>query len=151
MDERPSMAPSMPATVPQRTPGRAWATLAAMSFATDVLRRLAAAEEVEIETEAPDGPAHRTTIWVVVDGDDVFIRSYRGHPARWFREATANPAVALHLDGRRLPVTAIPATDPDSIERISAALKAKYAHDPTSLATMLEPDMIDANFRLEPI
>jgi len=122
-----------------------------MSFASDDLQRLAAAEEVEIETQAPEGPVHRTIIWIVVDGSDAFIRSFRGHAARWFREAGANPAVAIHLDGRRLPATAIPATDPDSIERISAALKAKYAHDPTSLATMLEPAMIDANFRLEPI
>jgi hypothetical protein len=121
-----------------------------MSFATDDLERLAAIEEVEIETQAPDGPVHRTIIWVMVDGDDTFVRSYRGHPARWFREASANPAVAIHFDGRRLSATAVPATDPDSIERISAALKAKYAHDPVSLATMLEPDMLDANFRLEP-
>ena len=122
-----------------------------MSFERTDLERLAAVEEVEIETQAPDGPVHRTIIWVVVDGSDTFVRSVNGHPARWFREATANSAVALHLDGRRLPVTAIPATDPDSIERISAALEAKYAHDPTSLATMLQPDMLDANFRLEPI
>jgi hypothetical protein len=122
-----------------------------MSFDADDLERLAAVQEVEIETQAPDGPVHRTIIWVVVDGEDTFIRSYRGHPARWFREATANPAVALHIDDRRLPATAIPATDPDSIERISAALKEKYANDPTSLTTMLEPEMLDANFRLEPI
>jgi hypothetical protein len=122
-----------------------------MSFATDDLERLAAVEEVEIETQAPDGPVHRTIIWVVVDDSEVFVRSVNGHPARWFREASTNPAVALHLDGRRLPATAIPATDPDSIERISAALRAKYTHDRTSLASMLEPDMIDANFRLEPI
>ncbi len=121
-----------------------------MSFATDDLERLAAIEEVEIETQAPDGPVHRTIIWVMVDGTDTFIRSLRGRPARWFREASANPAVALHFDDRRLSATAIPATDPDSIERISAALNAKYAHDPVSLATMLEPDMLDANFRLEP-
>jgi hypothetical protein len=121
-----------------------------MSFATDDLERLAAIEEVEIETQAPDGPVHRTIIWVMVDGDDTFVRSYRGRPARWFREASANPGVALHFDGRRLSATAVPATDPDSIERISAALKDKYAHDPVSLATMLEPDMLDANFRLEP-
>ncbi|MEA2607046.1 MAG: hypothetical protein QOI00_1803 [Chloroflexota bacterium] len=121
-----------------------------MSFGTDDLARLAAVEEVEIETQAPDGPVHRTIIWVVVDETDTFIRSYRGRPARWFREAGANSGVAIHVDGRRIAATAIPATDPDSIERISAALRAKYAHDPASLATMLEPEMLDANYRLEP-
>ena len=121
-----------------------------MSFATDDLERLAAAEEVEIETVARDGPIHRTVVWVVVEGTDTFIRSYRGRSARWFREALANPAVALHLDGRRLAASAIPATDPDSIDRTTAALQSKYGHEPTLLATMLEPDKLDANFRLEP-
>src|ERR1700675_805397 len=88
-----------------------------MSFASDDLERIAQAIEVELETQAPDGPAHRVVIWIVVDGEDAFIRSYRGPGARWYREALANPAVALHVDGRRLTATAIPATDPDSIER----------------------------------
>src|SRR6476646_4882991 len=103
-----------------------WATLRSMSFANDDLERLAGAEEIEIETQPPDGPPHRTTIWIVVDGDEVFVRSVRGRKGRWFREASANPAVAIHVDGRRLPATAIPATDPDSIDRINRALTAKY-------------------------
>jgi hypothetical protein len=56
-----------------------------MSFATDDLQRLAAAEEIEIETQAPDGPVHRTIIWVLVEGGDVFLRSVRGDRGRWFR------------------------------------------------------------------
>ncbi len=120
-----------------------------MSFATDDLQRLAAEEEVEIETRAPDGPAHRTTIWVVVDGDGTFIRSYRGPTARWYREALANPAVAVHVDGRRLSATAIPATDPDSIERVSAGFWAKYPKDPATKA-MVAPDVLDTTLRLEP-
>jgi len=120
-----------------------------MSFEPDDLQRLAAAEEVEIETQAPDGPVHRTIIWVVVDDTEVFVRSVRGHPARWFREASANPAVALHVDGRRLPVTAIPATDPDSIDRINAALTAKYTGI-EGYDSMFEPHALPANYRLEP-
>ena len=120
-----------------------------MSFATDDLQRLAAAEEIEIETQAPDGPVHRTTIWVVADGEDAFIRSYRGPGARWYREALANPAVALHVDGRRLSATAIPATDPDSIERVSAGFWAKYPKDPATKA-MVAPEVLDTTLRLEP-
>ena len=103
-----------------------------MSFPVEDLEAIAAAAEVEIETQAPDGPAHRATIWVVVQDGDTFIRSYRGPTARWYREAIANPAVALHVDGRRLAATAIPATDPDSIERTSAGFRAKYRNDPAT-------------------
>ena len=120
-----------------------------MSFASDDLARIAQAEEIEIETQAPDAPVHRTRIWIVVDGEDVFVRSVRGETGRWYREATANPAVAIHVDGRRLPATAIPATDPDSIERTSAALREKYDRIP-GLRPMLKPDVLDATLRLEP-
>jgi len=120
-----------------------------MSFANDDLERLAAAEEIEIETQPPDGPPHRTTIWIVVDGDEVFVRSVRGREGRWFREASANPAVAIHVDGRRLPATAIPATDPDSIERTTNALREKYTGVP-GFRPMVQPDVFDATVRLEP-
>jgi hypothetical protein len=79
----------------------------------------------------------------------VFVRSVRGETGRWYREATANPAVAIHVDGRRLAATAIAATDPDSIERTSAALREKYDRIP-GLRPMLKPDVLDATLRLEP-
>jgi hypothetical protein len=120
-----------------------------MSFATDDLGRIANAVEVEIETQAPDGPVHRTIIWIVVDGDDAFIRSYRGPTARWYREAQANPAVALHVTGRRLAATAIPATDPESIELASAALRRKYAADP-GLRGMVAAENLPTTLRIEP-
>jgi hypothetical protein len=120
-----------------------------MSFSSDDLARIGGAEEIEIETQAPDGPVHRTTIWIVVDGDDAFIRSVRGREGRWFREAMANPAVAILVDGRRLAATAIPATDPDSIERVNAALTRKYENIP-GYSPMLKPEVFDTTLRLEP-
>ncbi len=120
-----------------------------MSFATDDLARLDRAEEIDIETQAPDGPVHRTTIWIVVDGDEAFVRSVRGKNGRWYQEATANPAVAIHVDGRRLPATAIPATDPDSIERTTNALRRKYARI-SGFRPMVQPEVFDTTLRLEP-
>ena len=120
-----------------------------VSFAEDDLALIRAAEEIEIETQAPDGPARRTIIWIMVEGDDTFVRSVMGARGRWFREATANPAVAVHVDGRRIAATAIPADDPDSIDRINRALAAKYTGI-EGYDSMLEPDALPTNFRLEP-
>jgi hypothetical protein len=120
-----------------------------MSFASDDLERLDRAEEIDIETQAPDGPVHRTTIWIVVDGNDAFIRSVRGRAGRWFREAAANPAVSIAVEGRRLAATAIPATDPDSIERVNAALTRKYVNIP-GYRPMLKAEIFDTTLRLEP-
>jgi hypothetical protein len=122
---------------------------AVMSFADDDLARLAAAPEIEIETQAPGEAARRTVIWVVVDGGDAFIRTYKGPNSGWYRAALANPAVAIHVDGRRLAATAIPATDPDSIERTSAGYMRKYPDDGSTPA-MLWPNVLDTTLRLEP-
>lgn len=120
-----------------------------MSFAPEDLALLESAEEVQVETQAPGGPVHRTIIWIVVDGEETFIRSVKGERGRWYREAKANPAIAIHVDGRRLPATAIPATDPASIERTSNALARKYRRDP-ALRTMLIPEVLDTTLRVEP-
>jgi hypothetical protein len=120
-----------------------------MRFEPGELALLDETEEVRIETTPPDGPAHRTIIWVVVDGDDVFIRSVNGATARWYREAVADPAVAIHVGGRTLPARAVAATDPSSVQRTSYALTRKYAADP-ALRLMLIPEIFDTTLRLTP-
>jgi hypothetical protein len=120
-----------------------------MSFEQPDLDLLEATEEIEIETQAPGGSPHRTTIWILVDDGEVFVRSVRGSSGRWYREATANPAVAVIADGRRLTATAISADDPDTIDRINRALGRKY-RGIEGYDEMLEPAVLGVNLRLEP-
>lgn len=123
----------------------------------EVLELLAAEEEVRVETTRADGSSRRTTIWVVVDGDDVFIRSVRGERGRWFRDLRARPSGALIVAGHRTPFrraqqihfTAELADDPSTIERCSGAVEAKYAGIP-GLRPMLEPEALPATVRLLP-
>jgi hypothetical protein len=120
-----------------------------MRFEPGDLALLADTEEVEIETARPDGPRHRTIIWVVVDGDDAFVRSVDGATARWYREAAANPNVTIHADGQALPARAVDAADPDSVKRASDAYTRKYGGDP-AVRSMLKPDIFDTTLRLTP-
>ena len=125
-----------------------------MRFEPDELAWLDATEEVEIETATPGGDPNRTIIWVVVDGDDAFVRSVNGATARWYREATANPSVTIHSRKRARPevalrATAETATDAESVERTSAALQRKYSRDP-ALGLMLKPTIFDTTLRLVP-
>ena len=120
-----------------------------MPFSESDLAALDAAEEVEIETRrSDDAPAHRTIIWVVVDDGEVFIRSYRGPDARWYRETLANPSVALRLDGRRIEGRAVAATDDASVQRTTVRLADKYAGDPgvRSMTTRY----LDTTLRIDP-
>jgi len=120
-----------------------------MRFDAGELALLDATEEIEIETAAPGGPVHRTIIWVVVDGEDAFIRSVNGANARWYREVVANPAVTVHAAGRALEARASIADDADSVDHVNDGLKRKYTGI-TGLREMLEPDIYGTTLRLEP-
>ena len=121
-----------------------------MPFSSDNLRAIDRAKEIDVETSAgPGADVHRTTIWVIVDEDEVLVRSWRGVTARWYREALANPAVAIHVDGRRFAARAVPARDPASIARASAGLERKYAGDPAT-ASMVRDEIVETTLRLEP-
>lgn len=123
---------------------------ARMPFAPDDLALLAETEEIVIETAQPGGPSHRTIIWVVADGDDVFVRSVNGAGARWYREATANPSVTIHVGGRALPAQVEQAIDPESIRRTSEQLARKYANDGAAMRSMIKPDIFETTLRLIP-
>ena len=118
-----------------------------MCYSQEELDLIHRTTEVEIETSGAHA-AHRTIVWAVVDQDSVFVRSYRGPRARWYREALSNPSVALHVDGRRLPARAIPAPDPASIERTSAGILRKYPDSP-AVQSMIRPEVLGLTFRLD--
>lgn len=138
-----------PATIPSPPDPVEMGYIARMRFEPAELALLAETKEIEIETALPDGPAHRTIIWVVVDGDDAFIRSYRGATARWYREAVANPEVTIHADDVALHARAVPAVDPGSVRRVSDGLVRKYTGR-GGLQPMLQPDVLDTTLRLIP-
>jgi hypothetical protein len=120
-----------------------------MRFAPEDLALLADTEEIEIETARPDGPPHRTIIWIMVDGDDAFVRSVNGAGARWYREAVADPFVTIHAGTRAFQARTIAAPDPDSVARVNDALVRKYTGI-VGLPEMLVPDTFDTTLRVEP-
>ncbi len=120
-----------------------------MAFTGEDLDLIDRAEEVEIQTSVAGGEEHRTIIWAVVDAGEVLIRSYIGPDARWYREATANPEVVLHVAGRSLPARVAHASDPDSIARASAAFARKYATDPAT-PRLNRAEVLPLTLRLDP-
>ena len=120
-----------------------------MRFDESDLAAIAAAKEVDIETRSPAGDGHRTIIWIVERDGTIYVRSYRGASGRWFREALADPEVAIHVDGRRVAARAVPATDPESVEACSDGLRAKYPRS-QSLRAMLVDDVLPTTLKLVP-
>jgi len=120
-------------------------------FDDRALRYLRDEQEVEIETLRPDGSPRRTIIWTLVDGEDVFVRSWKGDRGYWYQSATEPDAsVALIIDGRPVAVTVHDASDPESVARCSRQLELKYP-DNDSLDGMLRPSILGTTLRLEPL
>jgi hypothetical protein len=119
-----------------------------LSFTKATLALLDRANEVDIETRSPKGTTHSVPIWIVADGDDVFIRTYRGPTSRWYRELVAGPG-ALVVNGTRIPIRAIAAADSVSVKRASDGYRKKYRKG-SSLDSMLVPSVLPTTLRLEP-
>lgn len=119
-----------------------------MPFDKDDLERIDRARTVRIETSRLCGPVHSTIIWAVVEGGDVFVRSWRGAGARWYREALANPDVAIVVRKHRTVGRAAPATDVDSVARASAGLERKYAGDP-AVRSMVRDEILGTTLRID--
>lgn len=119
-----------------------------MSFPKDTLALLDRSGEVDIETRSPKGATHSVPIWIVVDGADVFIRTYRGPTSRWYREILAGPG-ALVVNRQRIAVRAIAATDDVSVKRASDGYRKKYRKG-RPLDSMLVSAVLPTTLRLEP-
>jgi hypothetical protein len=119
-------------------------------FDADTLVMLDQEREVDVVTRLPDGAQQQTTIWVVVDGGDVFIRSWRGARAKWFQAALDQPDhVELICRGQRLVVRPVLAIDDLSVARCSSAIERKYAGDPSTDA-MVREEILETTLRIDP-
>jgi hypothetical protein len=119
-----------------------------LSFPKATLELLDRTREVDMETRSANGKRHSVPIWVIVDGADVFIRTYRGPKSRWYLELLAAPG-ALVASGKRISVKAVPAADAESVRRTSDGLKKKYRSS-GSLNSMLRAEVLPTTLRLEP-
>jgi hypothetical protein len=120
-------------------------------FAADDAALMRDARTVAIETSAGAGkPEHRAVIWIVVDEDGrAFVRSWLGQRGRWYRELVANPAGAVHVGGRRIPVRAVHA-DEAGIAACSRLLRAKHRSSRGSLLAMLRDEILETTLELQP-
>jgi hypothetical protein len=120
-----------------------------VSFPKDVLSLLDKTQEVDVETRSESGKTFRVPIWIVVSGDDVFARSWKGAQAGWYRRIVARDG-ALIVGERRIPVHAMHAVDADSIRRTSEGFKKKYPRSKSTPA-MVRDEIVDTTIRLEPV
>lgn len=115
------------------------------------LERIAAAEEVQVAPRQDDGSLGRAiTIWIVRDGDDLYVRSWRGAAGSWWNTARATHAGHITAGGAEADVTFAPAGDPGVNDRLDAAYRAKYGRYSSYVEPMVAEQARATTLRLAP-
>jgi hypothetical protein len=92
----------------------------------DELKRIGGAEEVQITSRRPDGTLRKpVTVWVVRDGDDLYLRSVKGPTGGWFRGTQERHEGRVHAGGVEKNVTFVDA-DQKVENEVDAAYRTKY-------------------------
>ncbi|MET8168505.1 DUF2255 family protein [Streptomyces sp. NPDC005329] len=97
------------------------------TWTNDELNRIEHADELEIAPLRGDGtPRRPVPIWVVREGDHLYVRSFRGSDGSWWRAARASHAGHIRAGGVDKDVTFIEEADAGVNARIDGAYRTKY-------------------------
>ena len=121
------------------------------AWTRDELDQIGTADELELTTLRSDGtPRKPVTIWVVRIGDDLFIRSWRGQSAAWFRSAQARHEGHIHAGGVDKDVR-FASADTRINGELDAAYRTKYTPvAPSYVEPMVSPQARATTLKLEP-
>ncbi|NUQ99818.1 MAG: DUF2255 family protein [Streptomyces sp.] len=115
------------------------------------LERIAAAEELHIAPRRGDGTLREaTTIWVVRDGDDLYVRSWRGTTGSWWNTAQDSHTGHIAAGGAEADVTFAAVGDPAVNDRVDAAYRAKYGRYTSYVEPMVADRARATTLRLTP-
>jgi hypothetical protein len=96
------------------------------AWTEDELRRIGAADELQIAPVRRDGSLRKpTTIWVVRAGDGVYVRAAYGPGSGWHRVARTSREGRIRGGGVEKDVTILDAEDAVN-DQVDAAYRAKY-------------------------
>ncbi|WP_405951446.1 DUF2255 family protein [Streptomyces prunicolor] len=120
------------------------------AWTNDELTRIEHAEELQMAPARSDGtPRAPVPIWVVRDGGDLYVRSFRGSAGAWYRAARASGEGRIRSGGVDKDVALVEVTDPGVNDRIDTAYRTKYGRYGASYVDPLV-DARDTTLKLAP-
>jgi hypothetical protein len=121
------------------------------AWTKDELPKIAGAEELEIASLRPDGALRKpVTVWVVREGDNLYVRSVKGPASAWFRGTQKRHEGRIRAGGVEKDVTFVDA-DHGIDDEVDAAYRAKYRRYAGSiLNSVLTPQARSTTIKLEP-
>ena len=97
------------------------------TWTNDELTRIEHADELRISPLRRNGTSREPLpIWVVRDGDDLYVRSFRGNAGSWYQAARSSLEGHIRSGGVAKNVTFVEVTDTDVNDRIDTAYRTKY-------------------------
>jgi hypothetical protein len=121
-------------------------------WTSDELRKIEAADELQLAPLRPDGTLRNAvTIWVVRVGNDLYVRSANGHAGFWFRAARVRHEGHIQAGGIGKDVTFVVEADDDINDQIDAAYRTKYRrYGGRYVNPMVAPEVRAATIKLVP-
>lgn len=110
------------------------------------------ADELTVQPQRADGSLRGPVpIWVVRDGDNLYVRSYRGTDGAWFRDANTQRVGRVSSGGVTAAVAFAAEYDAEVNDRIDAAYRAKYRrHGAQYVAAMVAEAARATTLKLTP-
>jgi hypothetical protein len=122
------------------------------TWTSNDLDRIAQADELRIQPLRADGtPRGPVPVWVVRDGADLYVRSYRGSEGAWFRAARRSHLGRIQAGTTAADVTFVEEGDPGVNDRVDQAYRAKYGRRGAGyVSAMLAPGARSTTLKLIP-
>lgn len=119
------------------------------SWTPEELNRIGNAEELDIVVQRADGTLRKpVTVWVVRVGDDLFVRSYKGHAGAWHRAALSHGAGRVVAGGVEKQVDFVAVAASTLNDQVDAAYRTKYRRYSQIASSMLTPAVRATTLRL---
>ncbi|APU16432.1 MULTISPECIES: DUF2255 family protein [Actinoalloteichus] len=121
------------------------------TWTPDELARIDGADELQVTTLRGDGsPRSPRTIWVVRDGDDLYVRSVYGVTSVWYRGTRTRHEGRVQAGGVDRDVTFVDVGD-ELDERLDAEYRSKYRRYAASIVdSITSAEARAATIRLVP-
>ena len=122
------------------------------AWTSDELNKIGTAEELQIAALRRDGTLRKAVIiWVVRLGDDLYVRSVKGHNGAWFRGVLERHEGHIQAGGIDKDVTFVEEAAPGLNDQIDAAYHTKYHRRyPASVSDINSPEARSATIKLVP-
>ncbi len=119
------------------------------SWTPEDLAAIGEAVEVQVASVRGDGTLTKPRIvWVVRDGDEIYLRSVNGGDGAWYRSTRVRHEGHIRAASIERDIAFVDTTDANA--RIDAAYRSKYRSWPAAVDRITSPLAAATTMRLDP-